>query len=339
MFLPLKPHHISKERWNRLVIRVFSAVLWSDLEIDVLTGLLWNTASWYLKRALKPLNKIFNTQKCIYKWLKAELTECCPLASRHWWFCEEFANDCKVVSTSQLNMYFLSIVSVLSQISNMFWIFIHLYKIWEFHFFFSGAYIALLLCLPSLMEMWNLVLYSHLIFHLVEVLGTRRILINYCLPHPPIPDLNTYLTFQSCVLCWCMKKLHYTTEKSWLPMHLLFLEINPINKLYKQCICIYILTKIIALENLNHLSIQNPFKQFCIVNTRFRQNHRIQWFGRNTVRFFCIILQYLMSFLAPVNVSQESKIKLNWMGNVQNWTVRILSRVIKRLPFCEVNGN
>lgn len=127
-----------------------------------------------------------------------------------------------------------------------------------------------------------------------------------------------------------MKKLHYTTEKSWLPMHLLFPEINPINKLYKQCICIYILTKIIALENLNHLSIQNPFKQFCIVNTRFSQNHHIQWFGRKIVHFSCIILQYLVSFLAPVvNISQESKIKHNWVGNVQNWTVRILLRIQK----------
>lgn len=166
-----------------------------------------------------------------------------------------------------------------------------------------------------------------------------RILMNHGLPHPPLPDLNTYLTFQSCVLCWCMKKLHYTTEKSWLPMHLLFPQINLINKLYKQCICIYILTKIIALEDLNHLSIQNPFKQFCTVNTGFSQSHRIQWFGRNIVHFSCIILQYLVSFLAPVvNISHESKIKRSWVGNVQSWTVRILSGN-QKAAFCEVNSN
>lgn len=75
---------------------------------------------------------------------------------------------------------------------------------------------------------------------------------------------------------------------------------------------IYFLTKIIALKNVNHLSIQEPFKQYCVVNTKFSPNSSIQWFGKDAVHFFFLILRYLMTYLVPVvNISQEWKLKHN----------------------------
>lgn len=111
-------------------------------------------------------------------------------------------------------------------------------KYYSFHIF-SGFNITSLLLLSLIMEIRNLELYSHLFQSPWTSWNPDKP--QSCL-FPPTCDLNIYLTFQSCVLCWCMKKLHYTSakKKSWLWTHLLFPEINQINKPYEQCICIYI---------------------------------------------------------------------------------------------------
>lgn len=139
---------------------------------------------------------------------------------------------------------------------------------------FGGLNINSELWLSWIMEIWNLELYSHLILHLAKVLRTHGILINHSLAYSPSTrHLNEYLTFQSCVLRWCMKKLHYTTAEK-LAMNSFIIPWDDSNKqtIWAMHLHIYFLTKIIALKNVNHLSIQEPFNQYCVVNTKFSPN-------------------------------------------------------------------
>lgn len=125
-----------------------------------------------------------------------------------------------------------------------------------------------------------------------------------------------------------MKKLHYTTAEK-LAMNSFIIPWDESNKqtIWAMHLHIYFLTKIIALKNVNHLSIQEPFKQYCVVNTKFSPNSSIQWFGKDAVHFFFLILRYLMTDLVPVvNKSRmeaktqlkEQCTKLDWENCVKN---------------------